>query len=121
MVRSTALEGEDEDWRYHVYFGGVDHNHCSGRNCGQEQSISRLQSTLLQACGHLYVTTLCDRVQVLTVCSVEGTSFFDNFDYFTGYDPSQGFVQWVDEHRSMEQISLVIVATWTGLDLFSEI
>ena len=23
----------------------------------------------------------------------EGSSFFDNFDYFTGYDPSSGFVQ----------------------------
>lgn len=22
-----------------------------------------------------------------------GTGFFDNFDYFTGYDPSSGFVQ----------------------------
>ncbi|KAK5011729.1 glycoside hydrolase family 16 protein [Cryomyces antarcticus] len=25
-----------------------------------------------------------------------GTSFFDNFDYFTGYDPSSGFVHYVD-------------------------
>ena len=24
-----------------------------------------------------------------------GTDFFDNFDYFTGYDPSQGFVHYV--------------------------
>jgi hypothetical protein len=24
-----------------------------------------------------------------------GTSFFDNFNYFTGYDPAQGFVQYV--------------------------
>lgn len=24
-----------------------------------------------------------------------GTDFFDNFDYFTGYDPSSGFVQYV--------------------------
>lgn len=23
----------------------------------------------------------------------EGTGFFDNFDYFSGYDPSDGFVQ----------------------------
>ena len=23
----------------------------------------------------------------------EGTSFFDGFDYFSGYDPTQGFVQ----------------------------
>lgn len=25
-----------------------------------------------------------------------GTNFFDNFDYFTGYDPAQGFVHYVD-------------------------
>ena len=27
------------------------------------------------------------------VKAYEGTDFFDNFDYFTGYDPSDGFVQ----------------------------
>lgn len=25
----------------------------------------------------------------------QGTSFFDDFNYFTGYDPAQGFVQYV--------------------------
>lgn len=28
-----------------------------------------------------------------------GPSFFDNFDYFTGYDPAQGFVQCVTPLR----------------------
>ena len=32
-----------------------------------------------------------------------GTSFFDNFDYFTGYDPAQGFVHYVDGPGSMAQ------------------
>jgi hypothetical protein len=27
------------------------------------------------------------------VNTYSGTSFFDNFNYFTGYDPAQGFVQ----------------------------
>ena len=27
--------------------------------------------------------------------AVSGTGFFDNFDYFTGYDPAQGFVHYV--------------------------
>lgn len=27
-----------------------------------------------------------------------GESFFDQFDYFYGYDPAQGFVQYVDRH-----------------------
>jgi hypothetical protein len=27
------------------------------------------------------------------VDTYSGTSFFDNFNYFTGYDPAQGFVQ----------------------------
>lgn len=26
-----------------------------------------------------------------------GTGFFDDFDYFTGYDPSSGFVQYVQQ------------------------
>ena len=25
-----------------------------------------------------------------------GPDFFDNFDYFTGWDPTQGFVSWTD-------------------------
>jgi hypothetical protein len=29
------------------------------------------------------------------VDEVSGTTFFDNFDYFTGYDPAQGFVHYV--------------------------
>ncbi|PMD21569.1 glycoside hydrolase family 16 protein [Hyaloscypha hepaticicola] len=29
-----------------------------------------------------------------------GTSFFDNFDYFTGYDPSSGFVHYVPEAQA---------------------
>lgn len=32
-----------------------------------------------------------------------GTSFFDNFDYFTGYDPAQGFVHYVDGPGSLAQ------------------
>lgn len=30
------------------------------------------------------------------VDTYEGSSFFDNFNYFVGYDPSQGFVHYVD-------------------------
>ncbi|KAI0024534.1 glycoside hydrolase family 16 protein [Xylariomycetidae sp. FL0641] len=29
-----------------------------------------------------------------------GTSFFDNFDYFTGYDPAQGFVHYVPREQA---------------------
>ncbi|MCJ1475749.1 hypothetical protein MMC13_004413 [Lambiella insularis] len=32
----------------------------------------------------------------------EGTLFFDNFDYFTGYDPSSGFVHYVDQAGSTQ-------------------
>jgi hypothetical protein len=32
-----------------------------------------------------------------------GTGFFDNFDYFTGYDPAQGFVHYVDGPGSVQQ------------------
>ena len=32
-----------------------------------------------------------------------GTGFFDNFDYFTGYDPAGGFVHYVDGPGSMAQ------------------
>lgn len=30
------------------------------------------------------------------VDTYSGTTFFDDFDYFTGYDPSSGFVHYVD-------------------------
>ncbi|KAI1342054.1 glycoside hydrolase family 16 protein [Xylariaceae sp. FL0016] len=30
----------------------------------------------------------------------EGTSFFDNFDYFTGYDPAEGFVHYVPKEQA---------------------
>ncbi|MCJ1246803.1 hypothetical protein MMC30_004012 [Trapelia coarctata] len=32
----------------------------------------------------------------------QGTTFFDNFNYFTGYDPSQGFVHYVDQAGSTQ-------------------
>ncbi|KAF2680777.1 glycoside hydrolase family 16 protein [Lentithecium fluviatile CBS 122367] len=32
-----------------------------------------------------------------------GDTFFDNFDYFTGYDPSHGFVHYVDSEGSVTQ------------------
>ena len=31
-----------------------------------------------------------------------GLNFFDNFDYFTGYDPSAGFVHYVDQAGSAQ-------------------
>lgn len=31
-----------------------------------------------------------------------GVNFFDQFDYFTGYDPSQGFVHYVDQAGSQQ-------------------
>ncbi|EHY61114.1 putative glycosidase C21B10.07 [Exophiala dermatitidis] len=34
------------------------------------------------------------------VATYSGTSFFDNFDYFTGYDPASGFVHYVDAEGS---------------------
>lgn len=33
------------------------------------------------------------RLSYSLVDTYSGTSFFDNFNYFTGYDPAQGFVQ----------------------------
>jgi hypothetical protein len=35
-----------------------------------------------------------------------GTSFFDNFNYFTGYDPAQGFVQCVRHFRQSRKLAL---------------
>src|SRR6266536_6543247 len=37
----------------------------------------------------------------LTYGPDSGTSFFDNFDYFVGYDPSLGFVHYVDQPGSV--------------------
>ncbi|MCJ1310388.1 hypothetical protein MMC25_004052 [Agyrium rufum] len=33
----------------------------------------------------------------------KGASFFDSFDYFTGYDPTQGFVHYVDQTGSVAE------------------
>ena len=38
-----------------------------------------------------------------------GPNFFDNFDYFTGYDPSAGFVHYVDQPGS-EQLNLTFTS-----------
>jgi hypothetical protein len=35
-----------------------------------------------------------------------GTSFFDNFNYFTGYDPAQGFVQCVQHLMQSQELVL---------------
>ncbi|KAF2494793.1 hypothetical protein BU16DRAFT_550608 [Lophium mytilinum] len=39
-----------------------------------------------------------------------GTGFFDNFDYFTGYDPSSGFVHYVDSAGS-ESLNLTYASS----------
>ncbi|EXJ82567.1 endo-1,3(4)-beta-glucanase [Capronia epimyces CBS 606.96] len=36
------------------------------------------------------------------VATYSGTGFFDNFDYFTGYDPAAGFVHYVDAAGSVD-------------------
>ena len=55
-------------------------------------SYSKLNYQIKDTC--MYLKAVAVEVTWLT-CSPadQGTSFFDNFDYFTGYDPTQGFVQ----------------------------
>ena len=43
-----------------------------------------------------------------------GTNFFDNFDYFTGYDPSQGFVHYVDQAGS-QQMNLTYASSTSAV------
>lgn len=33
-----------------------------------------------------------------------GATFFDNFDYFTGYDPAQGFVHYVPREMAAQLV-----------------
>lgn len=37
---------------------------------------------------------------------VQGESFFDNFNYYTGYDPAQGFVHYVPEVEAQRLVSV---------------
>ena len=46
--------------------------------------------------------------------SYTGSSFFDNFDYFTGYDPSDGFVHYVDQPGS-EQMNLTFASSTSAV------
>lgn len=41
-------------------------------------------------------------------CLVSGTSFFDNFDYFSGYDPTSGFVHYLDSEQAAQSVSTII-------------
>lgn len=41
--------------------------------------------------------------QIPNLPSDSGSSFFSNFDYFTDYDPTHGFVHYVDSEGSMAQ------------------
>ncbi|KAJ8131649.1 hypothetical protein O1611_g1974 [Lasiodiplodia mahajangana] len=43
-----------------------------------------------------------------------GTSFFDNFDYFTGYDPAQGFVHYVPQEQAT-QLNLTYASSSTAV------
>lgn len=45
-----------------------------------------------------------------------GTGFFDNFDYFTGYDPSSGFVHYVDSSvATSDQYNLTYASSDTAI------
>ncbi|KAI1814771.1 glycoside hydrolase family 16 protein [Poronia punctata] len=43
-----------------------------------------------------------------------GTTFFDNFNYFTGYDPAQGFVHYVPREHA-EQLNLTFASESTAV------
>ncbi|KAI0194645.1 concanavalin A-like lectin/glucanase domain-containing protein [Astrocystis sublimbata] len=43
-----------------------------------------------------------------------GTTFFDDFDYFTGYDPAQGFVHYVPKEQAM-QLNLTYASESTAI------
>jgi hypothetical protein len=39
---------------------------------------------------------------------VNGTSFFDNFDYFTGYDPTAGFVHYLNLEQATQFVRTLL-------------
>lgn len=38
---------------------------------------------------------------------VSGATFFDGFDYFTGYDPTGGFVHYLDKEQSAQYVRII--------------
>lgn len=55
---------------------------------------SKLTYTLEDTCSYLSKSSIYAATSNRNPDS--GTDFFDNFDYYTGYDPSSGFVHYVD-------------------------
>ena len=59
---------------------------------GRYPDYSKLSYQLQETCKISYLRRV-DYWLIDTNQTDEGSTFFDNFNYFTGYDPSQGFVQ----------------------------
>ena len=43
------------------------------------------------------------------VDNIHGTTFFDSFDYFTGYDPTSGFVHYLQEDQMLAYVGLMVL------------
>ena len=54
------------------------------------------------------------KLNYAVVDNYTGANFFDNFDYFTGYDPSAGFVHYVDQEGS-EQMNLTFASSTSAV------
>jgi hypothetical protein len=52
---------------------------------------SKLTYSLAENCRYFLMLL----IEEMLTCADTGSTFFDNFDYFTGYDPSSGFVHYV--------------------------
>lgn len=70
---------------------------------------SQLTYTLKDTCeSYTHSLLLLDNIYIhADHCEiiVQGENFFDNFNYYTGYDPAQGFVHYVPQVQAQQMVS----------------
>lgn len=57
---------------------------------------TKLNYKIADTCAYIHY----EGRELLLICVDDGESFFDNFDYFTGYDPASGLVHYVAKEQA---------------------
>lgn len=68
---------------------------------------SQLNYSLVDNCRFAKFCISSAQLPQTDFATVSGTSFFDNFDYFTGYDPADGFVHYVPSEQAAQLVSII--------------
>lgn len=69
---------------------------------------SQLNYSLEDTCKSLAIHSAFSSSHRLILFVDSGTTFFDQFDYYTGYDPAEGFVHYVPEATAKSLVSQLL-------------